>query len=151
MTCDWTSTFPPVTPLLANRLRYTLKLRTSAFLRAVGVVQVLPEDNSFNWGAVLIRLLPWDQIQRRDLVMSVLRALANNPTLAIDAPKWQPKVRLVDVASHSMTCFLSNCHRIRSFSAGSVPQFTVLSCTASYRTALFLSVPYCTVLHRAVV
>lgn len=55
--------------------------------------QVLPEDNSFNWGAIMLRLLPWEQTQRKDLVMSVLRALANNPILAAEAPKWQPKVR----------------------------------------------------------
>lgn len=55
--------------------------------------QVLPEDNSFNWGAVLLRLLPWEQTQRKDLVMSVLKALAYNPSLAVDAPKWQPKAR----------------------------------------------------------
>lgn len=54
--------------------------------------QVLPEDNSFNWGAVLLRLLPWEQTQRKDLVMSVLKALAYNPPLAVAAPKWQPKV-----------------------------------------------------------
>lgn len=54
---------------------------------------MLPEDNSFNWGAVLLRLLPWEQTQRKDLVMSVLRALAYNPSLAVDAPKWQPKAR----------------------------------------------------------
>lgn len=54
--------------------------------------QVLPEDNTFNWGAVLLRLLPWEQTQRKDLIMSVLRALAYNPSLAVDAPKWQPKV-----------------------------------------------------------
>lgn len=53
---------------------------------------MLPEDNSFNWGAVLLRLLPWEQTQRKDLVMSVLRALAYNPSIAVDAPKWQPKV-----------------------------------------------------------
>lgn len=57
--------------------------------------KVLPEDNSFNWGAVLIRLLPWEQTQKKDLVMSVLKALAYNPSLAVDAPKWQPKVRAV--------------------------------------------------------
>ncbi|CAN0477957.1 unnamed protein product, partial [Ectocarpus sp. 8 AP-2014] len=55
-------------------------------------LKVLPEDNTFNWGAVLLRLLPWEQTQRKDLVMSVLRALAYNPSLAVDAPKWQPKV-----------------------------------------------------------
>ena len=54
---------------------------------------MLPEDNSFNWGAILLRLLPWEQTQKKDLVMSVLRALAYNPTLAADAPAWQPKVR----------------------------------------------------------
>ncbi|CAM9213026.1 unnamed protein product, partial [Sphacelaria rigidula] len=54
-------------------------------------IKVLPQDNSYNWGAVLLRLLPWEQTQKRDLVMSVLRALAFNPSLAADAPKWQPK------------------------------------------------------------
>lgn len=53
---------------------------------------MLPEDNSYNWGAVLLRLLPWEQTQKKDLVMSVLKALAYNPPLAVQAPKWQPKV-----------------------------------------------------------
>ena len=93
---------------------------------------MLPEDNSFNWGAVLLRLLPWEQTQRKDLVMSVLRALAYNPSLAVDAPKWQPKARFMLETRALLFCGICPCFAVvwkLLFFVGPIP---ILLCCGGY-------------------
>jgi hypothetical protein len=55
-------------------------------------IRVLPEDSGFNWGAILLRLLPWSVATRKDLLMSILKALAANQHIVSEAPKLAPKM-----------------------------------------------------------
>jgi hypothetical protein len=55
-------------------------------------IKVLPEDSCVNWGAIMLRMLPWSVVTRKDLVMSILKAMAANPQIAQEAPKLTPKM-----------------------------------------------------------
>ncbi|CAM9378411.1 unnamed protein product [Chrysoparadoxa australica] len=70
-------------------------------------LKVLPEDNSLNWGAVLLRLLPWQDLMQKDLLMSILKALASNPDMAAEAPKLAPKAKKDKLIRHAHQYFNS--------------------------------------------
>ncbi len=71
-------------------------------------LKILPEDDSVTWAATLLRFLPWKQIMRRDLLMSILRCLSYNPDVTPDAPPIVPKMS-VDKLVDQVHAYLSGC------------------------------------------
>eukprot|EP01084_Bolivina_argentea_P028079 52224_1 len=71
-------------------------------------LKILPEDDGVTWASTLLRFLPWKQIMRRDLLMSILRCLSYNPEVTPDAPPIVPKMS-IDKLVDQVHSYLSNC------------------------------------------
>jgi hypothetical protein len=52
-------------------------------------MKILPSDRSFNWGALLVRMLPSRDTGTSDVLMSILRVLALNPSWSSQVPKFE--------------------------------------------------------------
>jgi hypothetical protein len=55
-------------------------------LTGQAMMRVLPFDDSHNWGSLLLHLYPPEMFTRKGLHMSLLRALAHNPSVCMEAP-----------------------------------------------------------------
>ena len=56
-------------------------------------MKLLPDDCSYNWGALLTRYLPIQERRNKSLFMSILRMLAFNRTLSESIPKYEDNRR----------------------------------------------------------
>jgi hypothetical protein len=56
-------------------------------------MKLLPDDNSYNWGALLTHFLPVEERQKKSLFMSTLRMLAFNEPLSKSIPKYEDNRR----------------------------------------------------------
>ena len=56
-------------------------------------IKLLPDDNSYNWGALLTRFLPASDRKKKSLFMSTLRMLAFNESLSKTIPKYEDNRR----------------------------------------------------------
>ena len=56
-------------------------------------MKLLPDDCSYNWGALLTRFLPIQERRNKSLFMSILRMLAFNRTLSESIPKYEDNRR----------------------------------------------------------
>ena len=52
-------------------------------------LKILASDSAYVLGGLLLRMLPVKDFKRKDQLMSILRLLAHNPTLAADMPRFQ--------------------------------------------------------------
>ena len=56
-------------------------------------MKLLPDDSSFNWGALLTRYLPIEERKKKSLYMSILRMLTFNKELSKSIPKYEDNRR----------------------------------------------------------
>lgn len=87
-------------------------------------VRILPNDSSYNWACVLLRLFSPKKFEKTQTMMSILRILANNPDLVKAVPKYEDdrkhKVSVMFRGQQVVKKLLEKCNSVMQKHAASI-------------------------------